>query len=159
MQYARSAMHCHGPRHPDLVLDVAEVELRLGNRDRAAALLRESLAACEGTGGQVRALTMLVRAVEDRAVVEEAWYRAAALIETGAPREDAARLLLDLARACAETHDERHADLAATRALVCATRAGRAELEREISSFLARPGPDPAISGRSAESLRAHGGP
>jgi tetratricopeptide (TPR) repeat protein len=140
--YARGARRSHDPGHPDrgcVLLDVAELELRIGNRARAAALLREALASCEGTGEQVRALTMLVRAAEDRAVVEEAWHRAAELIETRAPRADAARLLLDLARACAETHDDRHADLAAWRALACATQAGSAALEQEISAFLARP--------------------
>jgi len=142
-QYARGARRGYGHEHPELgslELDVAELALRLGDRARAAVLLRKALPSRESAGDQVRGLIMLVRAAADRPEVEEAWHHAAELIaDTYGSSPDAARLLLELARASAEIHEERHADMAAARALACATQLGCAALAEEVSAFLARP--------------------
>jgi hypothetical protein len=120
-RYAKSALRFHRREHPDrgsVLLDVAEAELRRGGYIRAVALLREALPMQTDTQGEVRALTMLVRAsggVDDRAGVEEAWHRTLALIEVFGPCADGVRLLLTLARAGAEVMEEANADVVAHR--------------------------------------------
>jgi tetratricopeptide (TPR) repeat protein len=143
-RYARSALRSHGQGHPDrgaVLLDAAEVELRRGGHLRAAELLREAFPSRTDPVDQVRALTMLVRAAGgagDRAAVQEAWHQATGLIDAFASGAAGARLLLALARAGAEVLEDVHADVAASRALHWATRAGDAALVDECSAFLAR---------------------
>ena len=125
-----------------MLLDVAEVELRRGRHARARALLREALPTRTDPLDQVRALTMLVRAaggMADRAAVQEAWHQASGVIDAAFGHgSEGARLLLGLARAGAEVLEDTQADVAASRALLWATRAEDAALVEECTAFLAR---------------------
>ena len=142
-KYATGARRAHRRDHPDrggVLLDVAEVELRHGRHARARALLREVPVPADPFE-QVRVLTMLVRAAGgtgDRPAVQEAWHRATGLIDAFASDADGARLLLGLARAGAEVLEDTQADVAASRALLWATRAEDAALMEECTTFLAR---------------------
>jgi hypothetical protein len=117
------------------------VELRRGRHRRAAELLREALRTRTDPFDQVRALTMLVRAAGaagDRASVQDAWHRATGLIDAFGSDGAGGRLLLALARAGAEVLEDVHADVAAHRALLWATRAVDYALVDECTAFLAR---------------------
>jgi hypothetical protein len=149
--YAAIARRPHGRLRPDrggVLLDVAELELRLGRCAEAAKLLGKALAGRMSPGEQVRALTMLVRAEGgrgDRKAVQDAWHRAVALIDA-CTTSDGPRLLLCLARAGAEVMEDAQADVAAYRALQWATRLGDEALAAECQAFLARTRLPPATS-------------
>jgi hypothetical protein len=124
-----------------VLLDVAEAELRRGQPGRAADLLREALRTRIDPLARIRAVTMLVRAEGgrgDRTTVQEEWHRAAALIDA-CGTDDGPRLLLDLAYAGAEVHEDAQADIAAYRAMTWATRLGDHVLMDACSLFLSRP--------------------
>lgn len=131
------------PRPVSVLLDVAEVEVRNGEHNRAVVLLRKALPRVTDENEEVRALILLVRAlgaVGDWLGVEEAWHHALDVIDGvssgGSP--EAARLLLVLARAGAEVRQELHADRAARRALARARQSGDEELISDCETFLAR---------------------
>ena len=144
-RYARSIFRMYGRDHPDrgrALLDVAETELRKGRHARASTLLHEALRSRIGTGEQVRALTMLVRAeggAGDREMMQAAWQRALDLIDTYSSTSAGARLLLALARAGAEVLEDRQGDVVARVAWNWATRLGGSALADECAAFLSRP--------------------
>lgn len=141
---ARRALRFWKPGQPgrtSVLLDAAEVALRLGDHGRALEMLREALPSQSDVRERIRMLTMLVRATGaagERAAVEESWHSATGLIEEVGGGEGA-RLLLVLARAGAEVLEEVHADAAAKRALSWAIRHGDYALRQECEAFLARP--------------------
>jgi hypothetical protein len=112
-RYARATLRYYRADHPErwsVLLDIAEARLRLGAPIRAAALLHEALQRPElDLAGQVRALSMLVRAegvLGDRVALADAWHRATELIVAQGSTSDGARLLLLLARSvrkCVQT--------------------------------------------------------
>ena len=141
---ARNALRCYGRDNPAaaaVLLDSAELELRRGNHPSAARLMRSVSPAGRPLADQVRVALLQVRAeggAGNADEMQEAWYRASGLAAALGETEEAGRLLLELARATAEVLEESHADLAAKRALACATRAGAAALASECTAFLSR---------------------
>jgi tetratricopeptide (TPR) repeat protein len=142
--YARSVFRMYGRDHSyrgKVLLDVGEMELRRGRHARAAKLLQEALRLRIGTDEQVRALTMLVRAAGgagERDLLDTAWERALALIDTYGSTSAGAHQLLALARAGAEVLEEAPADGAARQALRFALHVEDYHLAAECKAFLAR---------------------
>ena len=142
-RYAGWALGTHlrgHPRRANVLVDVAEMELRRGALERAEAMLRTALPGLAGAE-EVRALILLIRALGGvgEGHVEQAWHRALDVIddEYGCS-EEAVRWLLKLAHAGAEVRHESHADRAAQKALACAKQIGDEELLADCNTFLAR---------------------
>jgi tetratricopeptide (TPR) repeat protein len=144
-RYARSIPRMYGRNHPqrgNVLMDVAEMELRRGRHTHAAALLHEALRSRIGTDEQVRALTILVRAAGgagDRDLLGATWQRGLGLIDSYGSTPAAARLLLALARASADVMEDARADGAARQALRMALQSEDSSLAAECRAFLARP--------------------
>lgn len=144
-RYAPMVLRKHRVEHPQragVLLEVAEVEVRRGDYERAERMLRTALSGLISAEQEVRGLVLLIRVsgfLGDWQSVECVWHRAEDMIEDAyGLSHEGVRALLVLARAGAELLQDGNADRAAQRALSYARQSGDEELIAECDAFLAR---------------------